>query len=242
MSLLDVSEIDTYYGESHVLYDLSLDVDEGEVVALLGRNGAGKTTTVRSITGLTPPRRGTITFRGAEMTGRSPEEISRAGISLVPEDRGIIPHLMVRENLQLGGYAHGRGSTEDIEAICSYFPALEDLLDGSAGNLSGGEQQMLAVGRGLLAEPDLLILDEPSEGLAPVIVESLVDIIEQINDEGTSILLIEQSLEVALELADRVFVIENGQNVYRGDVDEFKERRDMILGTLGVSQEVSDDG
>lgn len=233
--ILTVDGIHTYYGESHILHGVSLTVEEGAIVSLLGRNGAGKTTTVRSIMGLTPPRRGSITFRGEEITGRAPEKISAAGVSLVPEDRDIFPHLTVEENLRLGGLAHD-ATTEDLERVCEVFPRLSERLDQPGGQMSGGEQQMLAIGRALMTDPDLLLLDEPTEGLAPVIVEDVLEILKEINQDGVSILLIEQNVKAALELADRHHIIETGSNVFDGTSAELEGQEELMMETLGVSK------
>ena len=231
--MLKVDEIHTYYGESHILRGISMAMNDGEVVSLLGRNGAGKTTTVRSLTGLTPPRKGSITLNGEEITGWSPERISRAGISHVPEDRDIFPNLTVEENLRLGGLAHD-STRERLERIYSYFPRLEERTDQLAGQMSGGEQQMLAIGRSLMTDPDVLILDEPSEGLAPVIVEDLVDILQEISRDEASLLLIEQNIKIAVELVDRHYVIDSGQNIFDGTTDELFANEELLQTTLGV--------
>lgn len=236
MALLDVDAIHTSYGQSKVLHGVSLSVSNGEVVSLLGRNGAGKTTTVRSITGLTPASEGTIVFDGEEITDWSPEDISKAGISLVPEDRDIFPSLTVDENLRLGGMAHG-GSTERLERIYDYFARLDERREQPAGQMSGGERQMLAIGRSLMTNPDLLILDEPSEGLAPVIVDDLVDILDEISGEEAAVLLIEQNTEIAMELADQHYIIETGQNRFYGTTTELMENEEVLETALGVRRE-----
>lgn len=237
MALLEVDGIHTYYGDSHVLHDVSLDVEEGEIVSLLGRNGAGKTTTVRSVMGLTPPRQGSVRFRGDDIAGRSPESISNRGVSLVPEDRNIFPHLTVEENLRLGGFAHG-GDEERLDDVCEYFPRLAERLDQLGGHLSGGEQQMLAIGRGLMTDPDLLMLDEPTEGLAPLIVETLVEIIEEINDNGVSILLIEQNVDAALGLSERSFVMETGEITHQSSAEELRRNEALLERVIGVKRGV----
>lgn len=234
--ILAVDDIHTYYGQSHVLQGVSLSVDDGQVVALLGRNGMGKTTTVRSIMGLTPPRAGDITFRDESLVGKYPEAISKLGISMVPEHRDVFAHLTVEENLKIGGMAHG-ATRDDYEAIYSYFPRLAERRTQPAGQLSGGEQQMLAVGRSLLTDPDLLMLDEPTEGLAPTITETITTMIDEINDDGVSILLIEQNLRVALALADYHFIIENGQIIYEGSTADLRQHDEMIEQSLGIRKE-----
>lgn len=233
MPLLDLDSIHTAYGQSKILHGISLSVSDAEVVSLLGRNGAGKTTTVRSITGLTPASDGTIEFDGKEITDWSPERISKAGISVVPEDRDIFPSLTVEENLRLGGMAHG-ASKDRLERIYNYFARLDERRNQPAGQMSGGEQQMLVIGRSLMTNPDLLILDEPSEGLAPVIVNDLVDILNEISGDEAAVLLIEQNTETAMELADRHYIIETGQNRFHGTTDELMANEEILETALGV--------
>jgi len=235
MPLLEVDNIHTYYGESQVLYDMGLQMEEGEIISLLGRNGAGKTTTVRSIMGLTPPRHGSVRFRGQDITGWKPERISQIGISAVPENRDIFPYLTVEENLRLGGLAHG-STTEKIKEVCEHFPRLGERLHQQGGQMSGGEQQMLAIGRAMMTAPELLIFDEPSEGLAPIIVENLTEIIRSISEEdGTSAIVIEQNVDVALELADRHYLIESGKNKYSGTTKDLTNNPSTMTKILGVS-------
>jgi branched-chain amino acid transport system ATP-binding protein len=214
--LLSVQDIDTFYGQSQALHGVSLDVDEGEVVSLLGRNGAGKTTTLRSIVGITPPRRGGIQFRGEELVGQSTFEIMRHGIGYVPEDRQVWPTLTVAENLEVPA---GRGGDWTIDDAYDLFPTLSELRDSRADNLSGGEQQMLVIARGLLGKTELLLLDEPSEGLAPQIVADVQEALHQLKDDLT-ILLVEQNVNLALDLADRVFVLANGKVVHESRADD----------------------
>ncbi|PSP79210.1 ABC transporter ATP-binding protein [Halobacteriales archaeon QS_1_68_20] len=228
--MLAVEGIDTYYGRSHVLFDLSLEVGAGETVALIGNNGAGKTTTLRSIMGLTPPERGRILFRGEEIQGCKPNEIRRRGVSLVPEDRRIFPSLTVAENVELAAAA---GST--TTDVYDRFPVLDDRRDQRAGTLSGGEQQMLAIARGLVGPPtELLLLDEPTEGLAPQIVEDVSEVVEALTDDGITILLVEQNAELALELADRAYVIETGRIVHEAGGDELLHDPEVLETHLGV--------
>lgn len=236
MPLLNVDSIHTTYGQSKILHGISLSVSDGEIVSLLGRNGAGKTTTVRSIMGLTPASKGAIAFDGSEITDWSPERISKAGVSMVPEDRDIFPSLTVEENLRLGGMAHN-ASADRLERIYGYFPRLNERREQLAGQMSGGEQQMLAIGRSLMTNPDLLVLDEPSEGLAPVIIEDLVEILEEITGAEAAILLIEQNTEVAMDLADRHYIIETGQNRFHGTTDELAANEEIMKTTLGVHRE-----
>lgn len=212
MALLDVDGIDTYYGQSQALHDVSLSVEEGEVLSLLGRNGAGKTTTLRSVVGIRPPRRGQIRYAGEEVTGLPTDEIIRRGIGYVPEDRQVWPTLTVEENLAVPA---GRGGSWTVADAYDLFPTLGEKATAMAGDLSGGEQQMLVLARGLLGGTDLLLLDEPSEGLAPQIVADVQDAILELTDELT-ILLVEQNVSLALDVADRVCVLANGRVVHEG--------------------------
>jgi len=225
MALLDVSHIETYYGESHILFDLSLRVEPGEVVCLLGRNGAGKTTTIRSIAGLTPPRRGTITLRGNDLVGKAPFRIARLGIGFVPEDRRIFPNLTVHENLEVARNTWGNGQpgpwTEP--RLCELFPILRERRNQPGGTLSGGEQQMLTIARTLMGNPEILLLDEPSEGLAPLVVETLRQQLARLKASGLTIVLAEQNVEFCLDLADRVYVLEKGHIRYEGTARQFRE-------------------
>jgi branched-chain amino acid transport system ATP-binding protein len=229
--ILEVRAIDTYYGLAHVLHELSLSVDDGEVVALLGRNGAGKTTTVRSITGLAPPRRGAIVYKGRDITGEPPHRIARLGIALVPETRGIFSYLTARENLAI---ARRPGSRWPLESVLARFDKLGEVLDRKGRFLSGGEQQMLAIARALLTGPDLLLLDEPSQGLAPLVVEAVVGAIRDLKRERVSLLLIEQNAEMALHLADRVYVIDHGTIVFEGTPERLRADTQVTSTYLGV--------
>jgi len=223
MSELIVEGIHTYYGESHILHGVSLSVAPGEAVALLGRNGAGKTTLIRSIAGLTPPRRGHIRWNGARIDGWPPHRIARRGIALVPQGRRIFAPLSVRENLALGARADGW----TIERVFEVFPRLRERQRQSGGTLSGGEQQMLAIGRALLTNGRLLLLDEPSEGLAPIIVREIGRVVQGLKGQGLSILLVEQNVGLACEVADRIYVMSKGQVVWEGNA-----------GGLGADEEV----
>jgi branched-chain amino acid transport system ATP-binding protein len=215
MALLDVEEVNTFYGQSQALYDVSLLVERGEVVTLLGRNGAGKTTTLRTITGITPAASGVVRYDGEDFTGLSTYERIQRGLGYVPEDRQVWPQLTVAENLQVPA---GRGGDWTVEDAYDLFPALADLADTETGDLSGGEQQMLVVARGLLGGTRLLLLDEPSEGLAPQIVADVRDAIVELKDDLT-IVLVEQNVRLALEVADRVYVLANGRVVHEDDAD-----------------------
>ena len=229
--MLDVRDIDTYYGLGHILHGLSLTVNEGEVVALLGRNGAGKTTTLRSITGLTPPRRGRIAYKGQEIAGLPPHRISRLGIALVPETRGIFSYLSARENLAI---ARRPGSRWPEDSVLERFPKLREVLDRKGRLLSGGEQQMLAIARALLTGPDLLLLDEPSQGLAPLVVEAVMGTVRDLKAERVSMLLVEQNAELALGLADRVYVIDHGTIVFEGTPAALRANTHVTATYLGV--------
>ena len=229
--MLEIRGIDTFYGLGHILHGLSLRVAEGEVVALLGRNGAGKTTTLRSITGLTPPRSGEIAYKGAGIVGLPAHAISRLGIALVPETRGIFSYLTARENLEI---ARRPGSRWQLEHVLERFPKLRELLGRKGRLLSGGEQQMLAIARALLTGPDLLLLDEPSQGLAPLVVETVMGTIRELKGERVSMLLVEQNAEMALGLADRVYVIDHGTIVFEGDPAALRANGQITTTYLGV--------
>jgi branched-chain amino acid transport system ATP-binding protein len=219
---LVVEEIHTFYGLSQVLFGVALDVAPGECVCPLGRNGVGKTTTMRSIIGLTPPRRGRVVWKGREVTGRPPYQIARAGIGFIPEDRRIFADLTVWENLDVASRG-GRNGGWTVERVFSLFPTLRELVDRQGGFLSGGEQQMLTIARTLMGNPELLLLDEPSEGLAPLVVEHLKEQIARLKQEGLTILLAEQNVGFSLDLADRVYVLEKGHIRFEGTAREFRD-------------------
>ena len=232
--LLEVRGIDTFYGLSHILFGVSLEIDEGETVCILGRNGVGKTTTLRSIMGLTPPRSGSIKFRGEEIKGKQPFKIARRGIGFVPEDRIIFPELTVRENLEIAvkGGKNGEGWT--VEKIYELFPVLEERDKQEGGTLSGGEQQMLTIARTLMGNPRLLLLDEPSEGLAPLLIRTIEEQINLLKREGMTILLSEQSLSFALKISDRAYILEKGQVCWHGPASELKEKPEIMKNYLGL--------
>jgi branched-chain amino acid transport system ATP-binding protein len=215
----------------HILHGLSLRVGEGEVVAMLGRNGAGKTTTLRCITGLTPPRRGEIRYQGRSIAGAPPHRIARMGIALVPETRDIFSDLTVKENLAI---AQRAGSRWRLETVLERFPKLAERLAHKGRELSGGEQQMLAIARALLTGPELLLLDEPSQGLAPLVVNAVMDTIRGLKAERVSMLLVEQNAEMALQLADRVYVIDHGTVVFEGTPAALRAERQVTATYLGV--------
>ncbi len=234
--MLEVETVHTYYGESHILHGVSLRVAAGEAVAILGRNGAGKTTLIRSIVGFTPPRAGTVRLEGRVIHRLPPYRIARLGIGLVPQGRRIFAPLTVRENLLLGARpADGGGAGWTEERVLSLFPRLRERAGQSGGTLSGGEQQMLAVARALLTNPRLLLLDEPSEGLAPLVVREIGRVLARLKGEGLSILLVEQNLLLALRVADRVYVMNKGQIVYHGAPSELDASDEVKRRFLGVS-------
>jgi branched-chain amino acid transport system ATP-binding protein len=215
--LLAVEDIHTYYGEAHILQGVSLTVSAGEVVTLIGRNGAGKTTTLLSVMGIAQPRRGAIRLDGEALTGLGPHEVARRGIGWVPEERRILPNLTVLENLRLGMLAGGaRDAAARIGEVVEFFPRLGERIAQKGRFLSGGEQQMLAIARGLVARPKLMLVDEPTEGLAPILVENLTAILREINRRGTTMLLVEQTLEVALALSHRLYVMDQGRIQFEG--------------------------
>ena len=229
--ILELKNINTFYGLGHILHGLSIGVDEGEVVALLGRNGAGKTTTLRSITGLTPPRSGEIRYKGRDIAGLDAPKVSRLGIALVPETRGIFSYLTARENLTI---AERAGSRWKMQAVLELFPQLGERLESQGRLLSGGEQQMLAIARALLTGPELLLLDEPSQGLAPLVIDAVMSTVRRLKAERVSMLLVEQNAEMALQLADRVYVIDHGTAVFDGTARELRANRQVMTTYLGV--------
>ncbi|WP_242833875.1 ABC transporter ATP-binding protein [Desulfosporosinus sp. OT] len=223
--MLEVKDIHTYYGLSHILFGLSLKVNHGEVVSLLGRNGVGKTTTLKSIIGITPPKSGQIFFKGQDITKTPTKRMVKIGISLVPDNRRIFPDLSVRENLEIAdGIKTGTWNLDKVHAL---FPVLKKTANRRGGNLSGGEQQMLSIARALLGNPELLILDEPTEGLAPLIVRELEEQILELCSTGISILLAEQNLKSALKLATRCYVLERGQVRFEGTVEELADNDEI---------------
>jgi branched-chain amino acid transport system ATP-binding protein len=234
MKLLDVSRIDTFYGLSHILFKVSLEVDQGEAVCILGRNGVGKTTALRSIMGLTSPRSGSIRFRGEEIRRKRPFEIARLGVGFVPEDRIIFPELTVRENLEIAIKKEKKDDRWTIEKVYSLFPVLRGRSRQLGGTLSGGEQQMLTMARTLMGNPHLLLLDEPSEGLAPMVVRLIEDQMLLLKKEGMTILLSEQNSRSALKISDRAYILEKGQVRWLGQVTELNENPEIMQAYLGV--------
>jgi branched-chain amino acid transport system ATP-binding protein len=236
MALLDVDGLHVYYGHIHALKGVSLRVDPGEIVTLIGANGAGKSTTLKTISGLLHPRQGRVALKGEDLSAYPPHQIVAKGIVQVPEGRRIFNRLTVLENLQMGAYARADGSIrEDMDRVFSLFPRLHERRIQVAGTLSGGEQQMLAIGRALMARPGLLLLDEPSMGLAPVLVEQIFDTIQDINRQGTTILLVEQNAAMALAVAGRGYVLETGTVVLEGPARALAENVEVRRAYLGES-------
>ena len=235
-TLLELRDVHTYYGTIHALKGVSLTVREGEIVTLIGANGAGKSTTLRSINGLNHPRKGTIHFEGKDITDEAPHNVVKMGISQSPEGRRLFPRMSVIENLQMGAFqrADRSGVKEGMDRVFSLFPRLAERKNQKAGTLSGGEQQMCAIGRALMAEPKLLMLDEPSMGLAPIFVEKIFEIVREINDQGTPILLVEQNALMALHTANRGYVMETGNIVLADEAKALSENEQVKKTYLGV--------
>jgi len=233
--MLELKDIHTYYGDSYILQGVSLKVNEGSVVALLGRNGMGKTTTIRSIIGLAPPRRGEIIFKGKNVAGLPPYAIARRGIGLVPQGREIFPSLSVRGNLTMAARSKGTDKGWTLDNIYTRFPILKTRAETRGTLLSGGEQQMLCIARALMTNPDSLLLDEPSEGLAPIVVQEVGRIIGEIKKSSLSILLVEQNVSMALALADYAYIISKGQIVYESAPDILKANEEIKLKFLGIT-------
>ncbi len=234
-AILEVREIITCYGQSQVLHGVSLFVGQGEVVSLLGRNGVGKTTTFRSIMGLTPPRSGNILLQGTELVGKKPFEIARLGIGYVPDDRRIFPDLTAEENLEMARrLAKGREGTWTFERVYKLFPVLEKLKNSRGNCLSGGEQKMLAIGRALMKNPDLILLDEPIEGLAPLVVRNLVEVIREIQRSNVTILLADQNLKFCRKVAGRGYIIEKGLIQFQGDTESIWQNEEIVRKYLAV--------
>jgi branched-chain amino acid transport system ATP-binding protein len=231
-TLLHVEGLNTFYGKSHILHDVALQAGKGQLVALLGLNGAGKTTTLRSILGLTRPRSGRIELSGQPVVGWSPYRIARMGVGYVPEGRRMFPALSVLENLQLA--ENGRAGEWSIARVLEHLPKLKELARRKAGRLSGGEQEMLAIGRALVANPQLMLVDEPSQGLAPIIVEDVYHILEELKSHGVAIILVEQNALLALKVADRAYVMDEGRIVYQGDSETLLKDRERIADLMGL--------
>ena len=233
--ILKVDRIDTFYGQSHVLQGVSFSINEREVVSLLGRNGVGKTTTLRSIMGLTPPRTGKILLRDVDIAGKPPFQIAQMGIGYMPDDRRIFPDLTLYENLELARRLSKKGKVEwTFEKVYNLFPVFTDLKERKGTQLSGGEQKMLAIGRALMKNPDLLLLDEPSEGLAPLIVQNLVEVIGRIQGEGVTILLADQNLKFCRKTSDRGYILEKGIVQHQGLMEEIWQNEEIVKKYLVV--------
>jgi branched-chain amino acid transport system ATP-binding protein len=233
MSLLRLRDVDTYYGPIHILQRVELEVGAGELVCLLGGNASGKSTTLKTILGIVKPRAGSVEFDGEDITGRPTSYRIGKGMAIVPENRRLFAPMSVRENLEMGAYLHGGGSKEDWERVYSLFPLLHDRRAQLAGTLSGGEQQMVAMGRALMSQPKLLLMDEPSMGLAPILVEKNFEIIQQVHESGVAILVVEQNANVSLAIADRGYVLQTGRVVLSGPAAELLRHEDLRKAYLG---------
>jgi branched-chain amino acid transport system ATP-binding protein len=233
MALLELDGVRTYYGEINILRDVSLEVGAGELVCLLGGNASGKSTTLKTILGLVPSREGRVRFDGEDVTGRSTSYRIRRGMAIVPENRRLFAPMTVLENLQMGAYLNGGGTKEDYDRVYELFPLLYERRKQLAGTLSGGEQQMVAMARALMTEPKLLLMDEPSMGLAPVLVERSFEIIEQVHEAGVAVLVVEQNANVSLSIADRGYVLQTGRVVLSGPARELLENEELKKAYLG---------
>jgi branched-chain amino acid transport system ATP-binding protein len=234
--MLELKEIHTYYGLSHVIQGVSLRVEKGEIITLIGRNGAGKTTTLKSIIGLTPPRAGTVTFEGKDISHLPTHLIAQRGISFVPEERRVIPNLTVAENLKIGMLKNRDKSKKAqlLERTFTYFPRLKERLKQKGGSLSGGEQQMLTMARGLVSDPAIMLIDEPTEGLMPLLVNQIAIILHEMNKDGVTILLVEQNVEMALSISSRGYVIDQGVIQFEGSAKDLQQNREIQQRYLGV--------
>lgn len=237
-ALLNVDRVHTYYGDSHVLHGLSLKLDAGRIVAILGRNGMGKTTLIRTVAGLTPPRDGDVLLRGRSLRGQPSFAIAQAGIALVPQGRRIFRSLTVRENLLLptSMLSRPRAGRWTLDGVLEEFPQLAERIDNLGGALSGGEQQMLAVGRALMANPDIVLMDEPSEGLSPRLVLQVGEIMRRLREHGLAVMLVEQNLALAMSVADYIYVLSSGQFVFEGTPDQLSQSPEILDEHLGVSR------
>jgi branched-chain amino acid transport system ATP-binding protein len=233
MALLSLRDIDTYYGPIHILQGLSLEVQPGELVCLLGGNASGKSTTLKTILGIVEPRNGVVEFAGEDVTRRATAHRIRRGMAIVPENRRLFAPMTVLENLQMGAFLHGGGTKEDFDRVYDLFPLLYERRAQLAGTLSGGEQQMVAMGRALMAKPKLLLMDEPSMGLAPILVERSFEIIRQVHESGVAMLIVEQNANVSLSIADRGYVLSTGRLVLSGPAAELRENEDLRKAYLG---------
>ncbi len=233
MSLLQLQDVHAYYGNIHALKGISIDVDQGEIVTLIGSNGAGKTTTLRTISGLMHPRSGTITLAGKRIDTTEPHDITRLGIVQSPEGRRVFSRMTVQENLDMGAFVHGSPDPKDLDRVFTLFPRLKERESQKAGTLSGGEQQMLAMGRALMGKPQVLLLDEPSMGLSPILVETIFSIIHEINEQGTTVLLVEQNALMALTVANRAYVLQTGEIVLSDTAAKLRQDESVRKAYLG---------
>jgi branched-chain amino acid transport system ATP-binding protein len=232
-ALLRLESVDTFYGQIHILQGLNLEVGHGELVCLLGGNASGKSTTLKTVLGIVRPRKGTVRFAGEDVTSRSTSYRIGKGMAIVPENRRLFGPMTVLENLQMGAYLHGAGAKEDFDRVYTLFPLLYERRSQLAGTLSGGEQQMVAMGRALMSKPKLLLMDEPSMGLAPILVERNFEIIKQVHESGVAILVVEQNANVSLSIADRGYVLSTGRLVLEGPAGELREHEDLRKAYLG---------
>jgi branched-chain amino acid transport system ATP-binding protein len=232
-ALLELDAVDTYYGQIHILQGLSIRIAPGELVCLLGGNASGKSTTLKTILGIVQPRRGSVRFEGEDVTRRSTSYRIRQGMAIVPENRRLFAPMTVLENLQMGAYLHGGGEKEDFDRVYELFPLLHERRSQLAGTLSGGEQQMVAMGRALMSKPKLLLMDEPSMGLAPILVERSFEIIKQVHESGVAMLVVEQNANVSLSIADRGYVLSTGRLVLEGRAEQLREDEGLRKAYLG---------
>jgi branched-chain amino acid transport system ATP-binding protein len=231
--MLELRDVHTYYGNIHALKGISIDVNQGEVVTLIGSNGAGKSTTLKTISGLLSPREGEVLLRGNRISGMPAHEVAKLKVAQSPEGRRVFPRMSVMENLQMGAFIHGRVDPDDLARVFDLFPRLKERSDQKAGTMSGGEQQMLAIGRALMAKPDLLLLDEPSMGLSPILVEQIFAIVEDINKQGTTVLLVEQNALMALAIANRGYVLQTGSILMEDDAQALLQSEMVRKAYLG---------
>jgi branched-chain amino acid transport system ATP-binding protein len=232
-ALLEVQDVDTFYGPIHILQGLTLRIEQGELVCLLGGNASGKSTTLKTVLGIVSPRNGSVSFEGEDVTGRSTSYRIRKGMAIVPENRRLFAPMTVLENLEMGAYLHGGGTKEDYDRVYELFPLLFERRGQLAGTLSGGEQQMVAMGRALMSKPKLLLMDEPSMGLAPILVERSFEIIKQVHESGVAMLIVEQNANVSLSIADRGYVLSTGRLVLEGPAESLRENEDLRKAYLG---------
>jgi branched-chain amino acid transport system ATP-binding protein len=232
-ALLEVESVDTFYGSIHILQGLTLRIERGELVCLLGGNASGKSTTLKTVLGIVSPRNGSVSFEGEDVTGRSTSYRIRKGMAIVPENRRLFAPMTVLENLEMGAYLHGGGTKEDYDRVYELFPLLYERRSQLAGTLSGGEQQMVAMGRALMSKPKLLLMDEPSMGLAPILVERSFEIIKQVHESGVAMLVVEQNANVSLSIADRGYVLSTGRLVLEGPAESLRENEDLRKAYLG---------